>query len=77
MNFPEFDDPWGWGGSRPERTRRLANIRSEGSDVDETRNLWVIPGLRNHYAAIGVPDEDSRTIGKCERAFDSLDIIRQ
>ena len=60
-----------------ERRHRLALVRSKGGDVDQTRDLRIVAGLRDHDAAVRMADENRRPVLRGQRAFRDRDVIRQ
>ena len=63
---------------RQERTQRLAFIKPEGGDVDQTDDIGCVCAECCHdLTTVGVPNEDSRAILEGQHLAEPGDIVRQ
>ena len=58
-----------------ERGHRLALVGHEGGDVDQPRNLRIVPGFGDHRAAVGVADENHGAVLRGNDAPGHGDIV--
>jgi hypothetical protein len=57
--------------------RRLGLIRTQGRDVDQSRNTGVDTGVRDDGSAVGVADEHDRAADPPERPDGRVDVAGQ
>jgi hypothetical protein len=60
-----------------ERFHRLALIRREGRDVDESRYFWIITRLGDYHSAIRLTNENDRFTLRVEDHLGRLDIASE
>ena len=60
-----------------ERGYRLTLVRREGSDIDQSSDLWIVAGLGDHGSAVGVADKNYRTALRGKNALGCGDVVGQ
>ena len=60
-----------------QRVHRLALVRREGRDVDERRDLRIVPASVIDDAAIGMADQDDRAVLRGDGALGDGDVVGQ
>ena len=53
----------------------LALVGSKSGDIYQCRDFRIVPGFSDHSSAVGVADENGRSILNCEDALGSRHVV--
>src|SRR6202011_5029001 len=60
-----------------KRSHRLALVWSEGSDVYEGGNLWMVSCFSDYHSPVGMANENCRSVLRCKNSLGNRYVVLQ
>src|SRR5258706_4478445 len=60
-----------------KRSHRLALVWSEGGDVYEGCNFWMVSGFRDYRSPVGMANENCRSVLRCKSSLGNCYVVLQ